>query len=77
MPFQNEFWDNDRLGVYVDIITGEPLFTSVDKYERFRSDAISANWARAASRSSVISSAAHRNRGGGAVFQPFVSQRKY
>ncbi|MBA3762788.1 MAG: peptide-methionine (R)-S-oxide reductase MsrB [Chthoniobacterales bacterium] len=33
MPFQNEFWDNDRLGVYVDIITGEPLFTSVDKYD--------------------------------------------
>jgi len=33
MPFQNEFWDDDRLGVYVDIITGEPLFTSVDKYD--------------------------------------------
>ncbi len=33
MPFQNEFWDDDRLGIYVDIITGEPLFTSVDKYD--------------------------------------------
>ena len=33
MPFQNEFWNNDRPGIYVDIITNEPLFTSVDKYE--------------------------------------------
>jgi len=32
MPFQNEFWNNDRPGIYVDIITNEPLFTSVDKY---------------------------------------------
>ena len=33
MPFQNEFWNNDRPGIYVDVITGEPLFTSVDKYD--------------------------------------------
>jgi methionine-R-sulfoxide reductase len=33
MPFQNEFWNNDRPGIYVDVITNEPLFTSVDKYE--------------------------------------------
>ena len=33
MPFQNEFWNNDRPGIYVDIITGEPLFTSLDKYD--------------------------------------------
>jgi methionine-R-sulfoxide reductase len=32
-PFQNEFWDNTRAGLYVDIITNEPLFTSVDKYD--------------------------------------------
>ena len=32
MPFQNEFWNNDRFGIYVDVITNEPLFTSVDKY---------------------------------------------
>lgn len=32
MPFQNEFWNNDRPGLYVDVITNEPLFTSVDKY---------------------------------------------
>jgi Conserved domain frequently associated with peptide methionine sulfoxide reductase len=31
--FQNEFWDNTRAGIYVDIITNEPLFTSVDKYD--------------------------------------------
>lgn len=33
MPFQNEFWNNDRPGIYVDIITGEPLFTSLDKFD--------------------------------------------
>jgi len=31
--FQNEFWENERAGIYVDIITGEPLFSSVDKFE--------------------------------------------
>ena len=31
--FQNEFWNNERVGVYVDVITGEPLFTSLDKFE--------------------------------------------
>ncbi len=31
-PFQNEFWDNDRTGIYIDVITGEPLFSSLDKY---------------------------------------------
>ena len=32
-PFQNEFWENERTGVYVDVITGEPLFTSLDKFD--------------------------------------------
>jgi peptide methionine sulfoxide reductase msrA/msrB len=31
--FQNQFWNNDKTGIYVDIITGEPLFASVDKYD--------------------------------------------
>jgi methionine-R-sulfoxide reductase len=31
--FQNEFWDNERVGVYVDVITGEPLFTALDKFD--------------------------------------------
>ena len=32
-PFQNEYWDDFRRGIYVDIVTGEPLFSSKDKYE--------------------------------------------
>lgn len=32
-PFQNEFWDNKRVGLYVDVVSGEPLFTSLDKYD--------------------------------------------
>jgi methionine-R-sulfoxide reductase len=33
MPYQNEFWANERPGIYVDVITNEPLFTSVDKFD--------------------------------------------
>ena len=32
-PFQNEYWDNHREGIYVDIVSGEPLFSSTDKFE--------------------------------------------
>lgn len=32
-PFQNEYWDNKRQGIYVDIISGEPLFSSLDKFD--------------------------------------------
>jgi len=31
--FQNEFWDHFAKGIYVDVVTGEPLFSSTDKYE--------------------------------------------
>lgn len=31
--FHNEYWDNQRPGLYVDIITGDPLFSSVDKFD--------------------------------------------
>jgi peptide methionine sulfoxide reductase msrA/msrB len=31
-PFQNEYWDHKDEGIYVDIVSGEPLFASVDKY---------------------------------------------
>ena len=31
-PFRNEYWDHREEGIYVDIITGEPLFSSKDKY---------------------------------------------
>lgn len=32
-PFGNPYWNNERKGIYVDIITGEPLFTSLDKFD--------------------------------------------
>lgn len=32
-PFKNEYWDNKDEGVYVDIVTGEPLFSSSHKYD--------------------------------------------
>jgi len=31
--FQNEYWDNQRAGIYVDVVSGEPLFSSHDKYK--------------------------------------------
>jgi methionine-R-sulfoxide reductase len=31
--FQNEFWNNERPGIYADVCTGEPLFTSLDKFD--------------------------------------------
>jgi len=31
-PFKNEYWDNKKAGIYVDIVSGEPLFSSTDKY---------------------------------------------
>ncbi len=31
--FHNEFWDNHRAGIYVDVVSGEPLFSSLDKFE--------------------------------------------
>lgn len=32
-PFQNEYWDNHERGLYVDVVTGEPLFSSRDKFD--------------------------------------------
>ncbi len=32
-PFENEYWDNHEEGIYVDVVTGEPLFSSTDKYD--------------------------------------------
>ena len=32
-PFRNEYWDNHRAGIYVDVVSGEPLFTSLDKFD--------------------------------------------
>ena len=32
-PFDNEYWDNKKQGLYVDLLSGEPLFCSVHKYD--------------------------------------------
>jgi len=32
-PFQNAYWDNKKAGIYVDVVSGEPLFSSLDKYD--------------------------------------------
>ncbi len=32
-PFRNEYWDNHQPGIYVDVVSGEPLFGSLDKFE--------------------------------------------
>lgn len=32
-PFDNEYWDEHRDGIYVDVVSGEPLFSSRDKYD--------------------------------------------
>jgi methionine-R-sulfoxide reductase len=33
VPFQNAFWNNQRPGIYVDVVSGEPLFSSLDKFD--------------------------------------------
>jgi methionine-R-sulfoxide reductase len=32
-PFANEYWDNEQPGIYVDIVSGEPLFSSLDQFD--------------------------------------------
>lgn len=32
-PYQNTYWDNKKEGIYVDVVSGEPLFSSLDKYD--------------------------------------------
>jgi len=32
-PFRNEYWDNKQPGIYVDIVSGKPLFSSIDKFD--------------------------------------------
>jgi methionine-R-sulfoxide reductase len=32
-PFKNEYWNNHEAGIYVDIVSGEPLFSSLDKFD--------------------------------------------
>ena len=33
LPFNNEYWNNKEDGIYVDIVSGEPLFSSIDKFQ--------------------------------------------
>jgi methionine-R-sulfoxide reductase len=33
VPYQNAYWDNHAAGIYVDVVSGEPLFSSLDKYD--------------------------------------------
>ena len=32
-PFKNEYWDNKEAGIYVDVVSGEPLFSSTHKFK--------------------------------------------
>jgi methionine-R-sulfoxide reductase len=32
-PYRNQYWDNKHSGIYVDVVSGEPLFSSLDKYD--------------------------------------------
>jgi peptide-methionine (R)-S-oxide reductase len=32
-PFRNAYWDNHEAGIYVDVVSGEPLFSSIDKFD--------------------------------------------
>ena len=32
-PFRNKFWNNKRAGIYIDVVSGEPLFSSKDKFQ--------------------------------------------
>jgi len=32
-PFRNEYWDNHERGIYVDVVSGEPLFASITKFD--------------------------------------------
>jgi hypothetical protein len=32
-PFANQYWDNHQAGIYVDVVSGEPLFASIHKYD--------------------------------------------
>ena len=46
-PFDNAYWDNKEPGIYVDVVSGEPLFASINKFDS------SSGWPASRSRSSV------------------------
>ena len=50
-PFQNSYWDNHDAGIYVDVVSGEPLFSSLDKYDSGPAGRASrSRWSRRTSR---------------------------
>ena len=78
-PFQNEFWDNKRPGIYVDVVSGEPLFSSHDKYDSgtgwpsFTRPLVESNIVKRSDRSLLVERTEVRSREGdshlGHVFQ--------
>lgn len=74
-PFDNEYWNNQREGIYVDVVSGEPLFSSVDKYDSgtgwpsFQQPLVPGNivekqdTSHGLARTEVLSSAAHSHLG--------------
>jgi peptide methionine sulfoxide reductase msrA/msrB len=69
-PFQNEYWDEKRDGIYVDIVSGEPLFSSKDKYDSgtgwpsFKKPLVAANIVERADRSLFVSRTEVRSKHG-------------
>jgi methionine-R-sulfoxide reductase len=67
--FRNEYWDNKRAGIYVDLVSGEPLFSSIDKYDSgtgwpsFTRPLVAANVVKRAERSWVGTRTEVRSRG--------------
>lgn len=70
-PFQNEYWDNKRPGIYVDIVSGEPLFSSLDKFNSgtgwpsFTKPLEEANVVEKSDRSILMERTEVRSKGGG------------
>ena len=69
-PFQNEYWDNKRPGIYVDVVSGEPLFSSLDKFDSgtgwpsFTKPLEAANLVEKSDRSLLMKRTEVRSRGG-------------
>jgi peptide methionine sulfoxide reductase msrA/msrB len=69
-PFQNEYWDNKRPGIYVDVVSGEPLFSSLDKFDSgtgwpsFTKPLEAANVVEKSDRSLLMQRTEVRSRGG-------------
>jgi len=69
-PFHNEYWDNKRPGIYVDVVSGEPLFSSLDKFDSgtgwpsFTKPLEAANVVEKSDRSLLMERTEVRSRGG-------------